>query len=121
LDAPGPASGTVTFAGSTNVATQFVSGTGTPVVQRTWQSSPAPDVHYNVYRCGDASPLIADARCSSSQNGFDYTYIATVTDGILTYTDLSVSSGKYYYIVTAVDTDGDESDESAVSNPAVVP
>src|SRR5262249_3836770 len=81
LDAPGPTSGTVTFEGSTNAATQTVSGNGTPIVQLTWQSSPTPDVHYNVYRCGDASPFIADARCSSSQNGFDYIYIATVGDG----------------------------------------
>ncbi|HWY68333.1 MAG TPA: MBG domain-containing protein [Terriglobales bacterium] len=121
LDSPGLASGTVTFGGSTNAAAQTVSGTGTAIVQLTWQPSPTPDAHYNVYRCGDVSPLVADARCSSSQNGFDYTYIASVGDGILTYTDLSASSGKYYYIVTAVDTGGNESDKSAISDPAIVP
>ena len=121
LDSPGPASGALTFVGSTNVAVQPISGTGTSVVQLTWQSSPTPGVRYNIYRCGYGWPLLADARCSTSQDSSFYKYIATVSDGLLTYTDVSLSSGKYYYIVTAIDTEGDESDKSAVSNPVTVP
>jgi len=122
LDSPGHMSGSVTFKSNVNSATQTLSGTGTSIVQLTWQPSPTPNVYYKVYRCGNTSPLIADATClSNPRDDSDYIYIASVGFGILTYTDLAAPSGKYYYLVTAADTNGEESDKSSASNPAVVP
>jgi hypothetical protein len=70
----------------------------------TWDASTSTDVvGYNVYR--------------SSVSGGPYALLsASIPAGTLTYTDTTVQAGRtYYYVVTAVDSGGNE---SAYSNEA---
>jgi fibronectin type 3 domain-containing protein len=106
-NAPGTASGTLTFSSnaSSSPTVQTLSGTGQPWVGLSWQASNGA-VSYNVYR-----------KLTTDQN---YTQINS-GDGATTYTDNNVSAGTTYnYVVTAVNS---ESQESSYSNmaPATVP
>jgi fibronectin type 3 domain-containing protein len=87
-----------------------MTGTGTNAIQHTvgltWTAS-ANATGYNIYR--------------SATNGGPYTEINTSLDGSAAYTDNTVVSGTtYYYVVTAVNS---EAQESGYSNQAqaVVP
>jgi hypothetical protein len=89
---------------------QAMTGTGTNAIQHTvgltWTAS-ANATGYNIYR--------------SATNGGPYTEINTSLDGSAAYTDNTVVSGTtYYYVVTAVNS---EAQESGYSNQAqaVVP
>lgn len=62
----------------------------------SWDPSPAPVVGYNVYRGG--------------KSGGPYTQINAVLDASTNYTDDAVNAGAtYYYVVNAVDNQGQES------------
>jgi len=68
-------------------------------VQLTWQASTSNVIGYNVYR--------------STTNGGPYVKINTTLVSPLTYTDSSVASSMtYYYVATAVDPAGVESEYS---------
>lgn len=89
---------------------QSFSGTGAPNVLLSWGASTTPNVTYNVYRCSTS----ASACVQSSPSNF--TRIATGIS-VLTYTDLSVTDAvTYYYAVTAVDTNNNESTFSTVAS-----
>lgn len=105
----GAASGSVSFVSTAtnSPATASLSGSGTaPLPHSTdlsWIASTSPVIGYNVYR-GTAS-------------GGPYVMIVTAPQAGTTYTDLTVQSGiTYYYVVTAVDSTGNE---SSYSNEAV--
>jgi hypothetical protein len=83
-----------------------LSGAGTQAVSHsvglTWNASTSTVVGYNVYR--------------STTSGGPYTLITSSLVSGTTYSDTSVSAGvTYYYVVTAVDSSGNE---SAYSNEA---
>jgi hypothetical protein len=85
---------------------RVLSSAGTHSVVLTWNASITPNVTYNVYR--------------STVSGMYSSPIAWfVTD--LTYTDVVSAFGpdRYYYVVTAVDTDGESgySDEALAIIP----
>jgi fibronectin type 3 domain-containing protein len=87
-----------------------MTGTGTAATQHTvdlsWTAS-ADAAGYNIYR--------------GAVSGGPYTMINSSLDGTTSYTDSTVVSGQtYYYVVTAVNS---ESQESGYSNQAqaVVP
>jgi hypothetical protein len=85
-----------------------LSGTGTQVVAHSvslsWTASTSTVVGYNVYR--------------STTSGGPYTLITSSTVAGTTYTDNGVQAGvTYFYVVTAVDSNGNE---SAFSNEASV-
>jgi hypothetical protein len=103
-------SGTVTVTSSaTNSPISIsLSGTGTQAVAHsvtlTWTASTSTVVGYNVYR--------------STVSGGPYTLITSSTVPGTTYTDNGVQAGvTYFYVVTAVDSNGNE---SAFSNEASV-
>lgn len=112
--ASGAASGSISFvSNATNSpSTEAVSGTGvTPAqhsVDLSWQASGTSGiVGYNVYR-GTAS-------------GGPYQKITSSLDPALSYSDGNVQSGQtYYYVVTAEDNGGAESEHSN-EVPATVP
>jgi Abnormal spindle-like microcephaly-assoc'd, ASPM-SPD-2-Hydin/Protein of unknown function (DUF1573) len=84
-------------------ATISLSGTGVVPVQHsaalTWNASSSTVSGYNVYR--------------SAVSGSSYTKINSSLVATLTYTDANVQSGTtYYYVTTAVDSSGNESDYS---------
>src|SRR6202158_5197990 len=81
-------------------ATVSLTGTGVAPVQHsaalTWSASSSPVAGYNVYR--------------STVSGGPYAKINTSLLAALTYTDSTVRSGTtYYYVATAVDSNGIES------------
>jgi hypothetical protein len=86
---------------------QALSGTGTHVVDLTWHASTSVVAGYNVYR--------------GAVSGGPYTKLNSSSVSGTTYMDKSVQAGQeYYYVVTAIDSNNDE---SAYSNQtsAVVP
>jgi hypothetical protein len=99
----GSASAKFTFTGNTSQATESLSGTGmagaSHSVGLSWQPSSSDVEGYNVYRgSGSSGP---------------YSKITASLDGATTYTDTTVKSGTtYYYVTTAVGTDGMESSYS---------
>jgi Abnormal spindle-like microcephaly-assoc'd, ASPM-SPD-2-Hydin/Protein of unknown function (DUF1573) len=101
-------SGTVTVtSNATNSPISIsVSGTGTQAVAHSvslsWTASTSSVIGYNVYR--------------STISGGPYTLITGSPNGGITYTDTAVQAGvTYFYVVTAVDANGNE---SAFSNEA---
>jgi hypothetical protein len=107
----GAASANFTFTGNTSTATEALSGTGMATgghsVGLSWQASSSDVDGYNVYRSGALSGPFSKLNSSPD-------------DGT-SYTDSTVQSGgTYYYVTTAVGTDGVE---SAYSNKvkAVIP
>jgi hypothetical protein len=111
--ASGAASATITF--TSNAAnppvTAALTGTGTAAPQHTvslsWVASTSTVVGYNVYR--------------GTQSGGPYAVLNSAADAATTYTDSTVQAGQtYYYVVTAVDSSGNESVNSNQAQ-AVVP
>ncbi len=96
----GGASANFTFTGSTSQASESLSGTGTAAathsVGLSWQPSSSSVEGYNVYRgSGSSGP---------------YSKLTASVDDNTSYTDTTVQSGNtYYYVTTAVGTDGVES------------
>jgi hypothetical protein len=100
--ATGNASGSVTFySDATNSPdVEALSGVGTQAGQHSvalsWNASTSQVAGYNVYR--------------GSTSGGPYTKINSGLDASTNYTDSSVQSGQtYYYVTTAVDSQGTES------------
>ena len=115
IGSPGPATGNLSFASSANSASQTFSGTGTANVALAWSASTSPNVTYNVYRCS-----ISAAACDPTQPA-NFNQIAASLSN-LGYVDGQVLSGQtYYYAITAVDTNSNESLFSGVSSPAAIP
>ena len=115
IGSPGPATGSLSFASSANSASQTFSGTATANVALAWSASTSPNVTYNVYRCSTS----ASACVQGQPANFDQIAIALSNLG---YVDGQVSSGQtYYYAITAVDANNNESVLSGVSSPAVIP
>ena len=111
--ASGAASATVTFSSNaTNPpVTASLTGTGTAASQHTvslsWTASPSTVVGYNVFR--------------GTQSGGPYAVLNSAADASTSYTDSTVQAGQtYYYVVTAVDSSGNESVNSNQAQ-AVVP
>jgi hypothetical protein len=111
--ASGAASATVTFtSNATNPPiTAALTGTGTAAPQHTvslsWAASTSTVVGYNVYR--------------GTQSGGPYAVLNSAADASTNYTDSTVQAGQtYYYVVTAVDSSGNESVNSNQAQ-AVVP
>jgi Abnormal spindle-like microcephaly-assoc'd, ASPM-SPD-2-Hydin len=109
----GSDSGTLSFGSdaSNSPTVESLAGTGSPVqysVNLSWDSGGAPEIEgYNVYR--------------GSQSGGPYSRINSGLDPNTAYTDTSVVPGQtYYYVTTAVNSQGQE---STYSNPvqAVIP
>jgi hypothetical protein len=103
--ASGAASGTITL--TTNATNgpfaASVSGTGLAAPQHSvtlaWAASTSTVAGYNVYR--------------GTVSGGPYTAITTSPDASPAYTDNTVQAGQtYYYVVTAVDSSGNESVDS---------
>lgn len=95
---------------SNSPAAQSISGTGTAPTQHTvdlaWGSS-ADAVGYNIYR--------------GTVSGGPYTVINSSLDSSTAYSDDTVASGQtYYYVVTAVNSDSDQSGYSNQTR-AVIP
>jgi hypothetical protein len=111
--ASGAASGTITFiSNATNPPiAESVTGTGTPAPQHSvslsWNASTSTIVGYNVYR--------------GTQSGGPYVAVTSAPDASTTYTDSTVLAGStYYYVVTAIDGNGNESTYSNQAQ-AVIP
>jgi hypothetical protein len=109
----GSVTGSVTIASNAtgSPATVSLSGTGVASAQHSatlnWNASTSSVSGYNVYR--------------STVSGSGYTKVNSSLVGGVTYTDSSVQSGQtYYYVTTAVDSDGDESSYSNEAQ-AVIP
>jgi hypothetical protein len=103
--ATGAVSGTVTVASTATGSPSSIalSGTGlqstTHSVALAWAPSTSTVSGYNVYR--------------STTSGSGYAKINSALVGAVTYNDTSVQSGTtYYYVVTAVDSGGNESADS---------
>jgi hypothetical protein len=111
--APGNDSGTVTVTSnaSGSPATISLSGTGVTVSTHTvllnWTASTSTVTGYNVYR--------------STTSGSGYSKVNSVPVSGLTYTDSStlLSGTTYYYVTTAVDSNGDESTYSNQASAAI--
>jgi ASPM-SPD-2-Hydin domain-containing protein/BACON domain-containing protein len=107
----GSDSGSVTVTSNTPNSPTMVgmTGTGTGTVQHSvslsWVASTTPNVvGYNIYR--------------GTVSGGPYAVLNASPNVGLTYTDMAVTAGQtYYYVVTAVDSSGNE---SVVSNQAAV-
>lgn len=100
----GAASADFTFAGNASQATESLAGTGIAAgsysVALSWQASSSSVEGYNVYRG------------SASSGPFSKLTTASL-DASTSYSDNTVQSGKtYYYVTTAVGTDGVESSYS---------
>jgi hypothetical protein len=98
----GAASGTISIVSnaSGSPAAVSLSGTGVAPVQHSvalaWNPSTSTVSGYNVYR--------------STVSGSSYTKINPSLVTLLNYTDLTVQSGTtYFYVTTAIDSNGDES------------
>ena len=109
----GGATATVSFltSASTTAFTESLTGTGTAAPQHSvdlsWNPSASTVNGYNVYR--------------GSKTGGPYSKINSSLDGTITYADGSVQAGQtYFYVTTAVATDGTESTFSNEVN-AVIP
>jgi Abnormal spindle-like microcephaly-assoc'd, ASPM-SPD-2-Hydin len=112
-NASGAANGKAEFVSNAVDSTTIEQLTGTGVSQQshnvylTWQPGDGNAVGYNIYR-------------GSSQSG-PFTEINTSLDSSTNYTDYTVASGKtYYYVVTEVNNEGEESGYSNVAK-AVIP
>lgn len=110
---PGPASGNLSVASTaSNSPGVQLNGTGmqqnvTHSAALTWDPSASAVAGYNVYR--------------STQSGTAYAKLTPSADASTTYTDTTVQSGTtYYYVVTAVDSAGNESSFSNEAK-AVIP
>jgi predicted phage tail protein len=110
--ASGATTGSISFTSNATNApvAQSVTGTGTTAVQHTvslsWTASTSTVAGYNIYR--------------GSQNGGPYTAISTGSGAGTTYTDSAVQAGQtYYYVVTAMDSAGNESVYSNQAQAAV--
>ena len=111
--ASGSVTGSATFVSNASNSPTALSliGTGTTAVQHSvdlsWNASTSTVVGYRVYR--------------SLQSGGPYTVLNSTLDSSTTYTDATVQSGQtYYYVVSAVDGNGNESGFSNQAT-AVVP
>ncbi len=109
----GAATGTVSFltSASTTAFTESLTGAGTPAPQHSvdlsWNPSGSTVSGYNVYRAG--------------KTGGPYSKINPSLDGTTSYADSSVQAGQtYFYVTTAVASDGTESTFSNEVN-AVIP
>lgn len=96
----GSVAGSISIVSNATGSPATVTLLGTGVVQHTvslsWTASTSPVAGYNVYR--------------STTSGSGYVKINSSLVGGLTYTDSNVSSGTtYYYVTTAVDSNGVES------------
>jgi Abnormal spindle-like microcephaly-assoc'd, ASPM-SPD-2-Hydin len=107
----GAASANFTFTGNSSQASESLSGTGMAAasysVGLSWQASTSNVEGYNVYRGGASSG--------------PFSKLTSSLDAATAYTDSTVQSGStYFYVTTAVGTDGVE---SAYSNQveAVIP
>jgi Abnormal spindle-like microcephaly-assoc'd, ASPM-SPD-2-Hydin/HYDIN/CFA65/VesB-like, Ig-like domain len=90
---------------------ESLTGTGVPAqqysVSLSWNASTSPVAGYNVYR--------------GSKSGGPYSKINSGLDASTSYTDSSVAAGRtYYYVTTAVNSEGQESPYSNQAQ-AVVP
>ena len=108
-----PVTGTVTgsvslVSNATNSpTTETLSGTGTHVVDLSWQASTSTVAGYNVYR--------------GTVSGGPYTKVNSSLISGTAYMDTTVQAGQtYYYVATAVDSSNDESTYSTQAT-AVVP
>ena len=99
-----PGTQTVTLNGSSGTGVNFTSQTATySSVVLSWTASTSPVVGYNAYR--------------STISGGQYTKLNSSLIATTSYTDQTVQSGStYYYVATAVDSQGNE---SSYSNQAV--
>jgi fibronectin type 3 domain-containing protein len=111
--AAGSVNGSISIVSNANgsPATVSLSGTGVAPVQHsvalTWDASTSTVTGYNVYR--------------STVSGRSYTKINSSLVTALNYTDSTVQNGTtYYFVTTAVDSNGDESLYSNEAS-AVVP
>ena len=111
--AAGSVSGSISIVSnaSGSPATVSLAGTGVDPVQHsvalTWDASTSTVTGYNVYR--------------STVSGSSYTKINSLLVAALNYTDSTVQNGTtYYYVTTAVDSNGNESVYSNEAS-AVVP
>lgn len=100
--ASGAVTGSASFVSnaSNSPTTASLTGTGAVAVQHTvalsWNASTSVVSGYRIYR--------------GTQSGGPYSVLNTTLNAGLTYTDSSVQSGQtYYYVVTAVDSSGNES------------
>jgi fibronectin type 3 domain-containing protein len=107
----GAAAANFTFTGNSSQASESLSGTGMAAasysVGLSWQASTSNVEGYNVYRGGASSG--------------PFSKLTSSLDSATAYTDSTVQSGStYFYVTTAVGTDGVE---SAYSNQveAVIP
>jgi hypothetical protein len=94
------ASVSISTSASSSPVVQAVTGSGTPPpqhsVQLAWSASSSAVAGYNIYR-------------GSVSNG-PYARIDSAVDTVTTYTDTSVQAGDtYFYVTTAVASDGTES------------
>jgi Abnormal spindle-like microcephaly-assoc'd, ASPM-SPD-2-Hydin len=94
------ASVSISTSASSSPVVQAVTGSGTPPpqhsVQLSWSASSSAVAGYNIYR-------------GSVSNG-PYARIDSAVDTVTTYTDTSVQAGDtYFYVTTAVASDGTES------------
>ena len=99
----GTASANISFVGSASSATETLTGTGAAPAQHSadlsWSPSSSTVVGYNVYR--------------STTPGGPYAKVNSSVDPSTIYTDSSVQNGQtYYYVSTAVNSDGAESGHS---------
>ena len=109
----GTASASLSFAanGTGAVAAQALSGTGSAApaphsVSLSWQDSTADVAGYNIYR--------------GATSGGPYTQVNSTAEAGNSYTDTAVGSGtRYFYVVTAVDGTGAESEYSAEVTAAI--
>jgi hypothetical protein len=104
----GSAAGTlsITSDAQNSPLTVPLSGTGTHFVTLSWQESGSQIAGYNVY--------------SSSVSGGPYSLINSSLIGPTNYIDATVAAGQtYFYVVTAVNTAGVESDYSNESTIVV--
>jgi len=104
--------GTLSFASNAvnSPTVESLAGTGNPVqfsVNLSWDPSTSQVVGYNVYR--------------GAQSGGPFTMINTQLDPNTAYTDSTVADGQtYYYVTTAVNSGGQESSYSNLTE-AVIP
>jgi hypothetical protein len=109
----GSASATLSFTSNASdpSTSESLTGTGVPAQQNSvslsWNASTSPVAGYNVYR--------------GSKSGGPYSKINSGLDASTSYTDSSVAAGQtYYYVTTAVNSEGKESGYSNQAQ-AVVP
>ena len=70
-------------------------------VSLSWDASPTPGVNYNLYRTKTATGCAVDGPSCVKVN--------TTAISLLTFTDAPGVSGRWFYVVRAVDADGVES------------